>query len=105
MNRRHVLKSLAAVLPTLAITLRTPRYGPVTIARHNAFIAQGVYLHVYHRGEDVTSRCCFADDTGDGTATLFLFDAKGRFYRRPGETVVAKEIVHGVTIKPGKKFA
>lgn len=102
MNRRQVLKTLVAVLPTSALAIPDQRYGPVMIKRHNAFIARGIYLHVYHHGEDVTSRCCFADDTGDGIAELFLLNAEGKWHLR--DRKVAKEIVHGVTIKAGKKF-
>lgn len=86
-------------------------YGYVTPGRWKVLATQGEYLHVYYKGEDVTTRCAFVDDTGEGMAELYLLNADGKKYVRPifsgeygaalSEMEVAKEIVYGVEIRAG----
>lgn len=90
------------------------RFGAVDVPRHRVLAAEGVHLHVFYRGIDVTTRCAFADDTGEGMAELYLLNADGKKYlvpvvgaaygEYPGEREVAKEIVYGVTIVEGEPF-
>lgn len=65
---------------------------------------QGVHIHVFHKGVDVTARCIFADDTDGGMAVLFLSDAKGRKYIGRRMNMAAKETVYGVTLVEGAPF-
>jgi len=101
MNRRDALKSLTALAGATAFTATTAapvrRYGAVTIARHRVLCSQGVYLHVFYQGRDVTDRCRFADDTGEGMADLLLHTKAGKqsFWDH------RNEIVYGVTIQEG----
>lgn len=76
------------------------RWGAVTVDRYAALRNDGIVLRVIHQGRDITSGCCFADDTGDGMAVRHLRDAEGHYYLRPGlhGPEVAKEIVYGVTL-------
>lgn len=47
-------------------------WGPMTIERHTDLKRQGVHLRVFVRGEDVTDRCRFANDTpGHEVAELY----------------------------------
>ena len=79
------------------------RYGALTVARHRRWLCQqGVALHVYHRGIDVTARCIFADDTNKGMAELLLHAADGRPYCLADK--LATEIVHGVRFEKGAPF-
>jgi hypothetical protein len=110
-TRRGLFGSLAAALLTLSARLRgageaiaAPRYGPVDVDRHCVLKARGTFLHVYHRGQDVTRRCYFADDTGDGVAKLFLHNEHGRPYLDPVTREPAKETVYGVTLVAGEPF-
>lgn len=66
---------------------------------------RGVHLHVFYRGQDVTNDCCFADDTGEGMAELFLRNADGKHYLNQSRTGAAKEIVYGVTLREGAPFS
>lgn len=83
-------------------------YGEMTVHRHLAFMRRGVHLHVWYRGEDVTTRCSFADDRGRGYAVLFLHkDGRPYFDRtasRPGPPRAAMETVYGITMRPGAPF-
>lgn len=38
-------------------------WGPLTLERHRQLQQQGIYLRVFVRGDDVTDRCRYADDT------------------------------------------
>lgn len=68
-------------------------WGPLTIDRHTLLKSQGVNLLVFVRGEDVTDRCQFADDTaGAQRAVLLRVDANGRAYLEEGLDSVAKEV-------------
>jgi len=56
-------------------------YGAMTIQRHAILKARGLDLHVFVRGEDVTHRCRYADDTpGKEVAILFRENARGQKY-------------------------
>jgi hypothetical protein len=105
MNRRDALKSLTALAGatvfTALPTASAPRYGAVTVGRHRVLCSQGVFLHVFHKGRDVTDRCSFADDTGEGIADLFIHNAAGRVHWDKGTHGAAREIVHGVTLREG----
>lgn len=85
------------------------KYGSMTVKRHTELKESGVHLRVFYRGRDVTDRCAFADDTGEGMAELYLLDADGSVYSEPipkGEYGVgrderqpAKQIVYGVEFR------
>jgi len=107
MNRRQVLTSLIGVLggAGLGALNSTRRYGPVTVERHARLREEGVHLHVFYQGREVTRRCRFADDTGEGMAELFLHDASGKAYWDPHTREIAKEFVCGVTFREGAPFA
>ena len=71
--------------------------GPLTIARERVLRAAGVHLRVFVRGEDVTHRCRFADDTpGHVVAELFRHNARGRCYldedRRASVEVAVEDV-------------
>jgi hypothetical protein len=73
-------------------------WGPMTIARERLLRAQGVHIHVLHKGQDVTDRCTFADDTpGQEQAELFRLNAAGAKFLEDedGEPTVARETVRG----------
>ncbi len=108
MNRREVLKGLAGVaaLSTVAsyAALTEKRWGPMNVHRHTDLKRQGIHIHVFHEGRDITTDCCFADDTGDGMAEVFVKDGNGRIRFTGTGTPragVAKKIVHGVTFRQG----
>ena len=74
--------------------------GPLTLERHRDLRNEGIDLHVFYQGEDVTSRCKFADDTsGNNTATLFKVNAQGRKYLDANGIEVAKEYVTPIEIR------
>lgn len=78
--------------------------GPLTVTRHTELASNGLHLHELYRGEDVTRRCRFADDTpGRQQAELFKLDAKGHKYVDMETREDATEIVIGdVVIVPGE---
>ena len=97
MTRRAFATLAAAVFvsPT-----RPRRFGAISVARHAQLRAQGIDLHVWVAGVDVTRRCRFADDTGDGWAELLKHNADGRPYLgADGE--IAREIVRGICVREG----
>ena len=111
MTRRGLVRGLGAALAAVGLGrvleasggLAWPpavRYGAVTIGRHRRLAHRGIYLHVFHRGQDVTNRCRFADDTGDGTAELFKH-RDGRPYLDDRTRHAAIETVTGVTMHAG----
>lgn len=107
MTRREAFKSLAAVAGVSIMGLPAEdyrRYGAVSVDRHTAFCAEGVHLHLIYQGKDVSTRCTFADDTGDGWAELFVHDSQGRVCVRPEDGEIAKEIVRGVRFVEGAPF-
>lgn len=106
MNRREMLArvvGLAAVAAVPVTSSPTERFGPVTPHRHLMLCRQGIHLHVFHKGEDVTRRCAFADDTeDDGFAVLFKQDADGHTIsdgRGP-----ATEYISGIELRRGAPF-
>ena len=103
MNRRGFLGGLVALVAGAAAMAPTRRYGPMTIARHRALQHQGVHLHVFHYGRDVTLNCSYADDTGEGMAHVFLRNADGRFYL-DSDGSAARDTVHGVMFQEGAPF-
>jgi hypothetical protein len=120
-NRRELIKACAGVGVGIAAgftgsaLVPVRRWGAVTVERHRALCAQGIHLHVFLDGWDVTRDCKFADDTGDGMAELFLTNAEGKRYIVHGEFEhravpthlqprVATMVVHGVTISEGEPF-
>lgn len=107
LNRRSLFKLLsagAALLGAGVTVAPARRYGPMTFERHRRLCRQGVHLHVMHRGRDVSRRCTFADDTGDGMAELFIHNEAGKRYMDRYTNRVAKEIVYGVTFVEGEPF-
>jgi len=116
-TRRGLLKAIPAGLALIGLrtAVASPRrYGAITVAKHYHLCQRGVHLHVFHEGNDVTKRCMYADDAGDGMAELQLLNDKGRPYTRlipageygtyTGERELATEIVRGITIKTGAAF-
>ena len=81
-------------------------FGPLTIDRHLEAKRLGVYLHVFHRGIDVTRRCRFADDTpGHNEAQLLRLNAEGRPFVDPVTGGAAIDVWHGdVEIREGEPF-
>lgn len=82
------------------------RYGPLTLDRYRAFVKDLHFLHVFVNGEDVTTRCIFADDSvGQQYAVLFKLNADGQKYVG-ADGCAARELVAGeVVIKPGAPLA
>lgn len=81
--------------------------GPLTIERHRALCAEGVHLHVFVDGIDVTARCKFADDTPRAqSALLYKLDADGKKYFDYHKREIATEWVFGnrVEIREGEPF-
>lgn len=80
-------------------------WGGVTLERHRELQAAGIHLHVWHDGVDVTGRCVFADDTGEGQAKLLALNEGGHFYvdRQTGEPAVVT--VRGIAIVEGEPLA
>lgn len=109
MNKRHFLKAFAAALVAAPAALKasaadTQRvvWGPMDVMRHREYTKQGIHLHVYHKGQDVSSRCRFFDDTpGRERAELYLRDANGRFYLCPDKSQAALEIVTDFEVRRG----
>jgi hypothetical protein len=65
---------------------------PLTADLHRDLSQEGVYLHVFVRGADVTDRCYFADDRpGHKIARLFKLDADGHFYVDQATGLAARE--------------
>jgi hypothetical protein len=100
MTRREVL-GLAAAAFVMAPS-SGPRWGAVTLERHRVLANRGVHLHVFYDGVDVTRRCQFADDTGAGTAHLLTLGPNGKPYIDRLSGGVARDIVHGITIRVGE---
>jgi hypothetical protein len=98
-NRRGFLGLVGAAIAGFLATTSRRRYGPVTIERHQQLRRQGIHLHTFHQGRDVTCRCRFADDTGNGVADLLLHNAAGKPYWDPRTRTAAHEIVTGVTMR------
>lgn len=91
-------------------TMIPVRYGAMTIERHAALKSRGLHLRVIHQGRDVTDRCRFADDTGEGMAELFLHNAEGRPYLeppvKPGECKIYRwDGARAVCITPERRVA
>lgn len=68
----------------------------MTVERHRILKEEkGIDLHVFVRGDDVTDRCRFFDDTpGIMRAELYLHDADGHAYLDPAGDGPAIEIIH-----------
>jgi hypothetical protein len=81
-----------------------PPYGAMSVARHQALAAAGVHVHVYHGDEDITTRCRFADDTGESYAELFKLDAKGQKYWDSGSGRAALYLLMPITMREGAPF-
>lgn len=75
--------------------------GPLDVTRERLLRARGVHLRVFVRGDDVTHRCRYADDTpGKEVAVLYRHTAHGRCYLDE-DGGVAVEIAEGdVVIRP-----
>jgi hypothetical protein len=66
-------------------------FGPLTVDRHTALTEQGIVLHVFVAGYDVTRRCFFADDTpGQQIACCYKVNSCGQKYREHG--ALAQEV-------------
>lgn len=76
------------------------RYGPMTVERHFRLRARGLDLLVLHHGQDVTHRCRFADDTGDGRAELFKHRDGRPYWEDVATGQIAREHVTGVRMVP-----
>jgi hypothetical protein len=103
MTRREMFKAITGVAAAVGcggLVSSWQKYGPITVQRWMSFKRRGVYLHVFHQGKDVTTNCCYADDTGEGVAELYLRDGNGHAYRAV-DGGIAKQVVHGVTIREG----
>lgn len=98
MTRRGFCGTIAAAMTAGAVVV-TKRWGRVTIERDRMLRAQGVHLRVFYRGQDVTRRCRFIDDTpSQQVAELFKVDAE--------TNRAALEIVHdSIEIREGEPFA
>ena len=78
-----------------------PKWGRITLDRYRELQQQGIHLHVWHDGVDVTNRCIESSDEGDGWAELFAVTTGGRFYvNRHGNA--ARVIVEGIAIVEGE---
>lgn len=77
------------------------RYGPVTVERHLMLAAQGTHLHVFVNGEDVTTRCRFADDRSESMCAELLLQRNGRPYLDENRELAMEVITSGVEIREG----
>jgi hypothetical protein len=98
-----------AAIPGLAFLAAQPVereiIGPMTIDRERMLASRGVKVTILHRGQDVTNRCQFADDTpGRELARLLKHNADGRPYVDQVTREVVREVVTGdVRIVLGRK--
>lgn len=97
MTRRSLLTMFAAI-PGLAFlaTRQVDRQviGPMTLERERVLSARGVKVTILHRGQDVTNRCQYADDTpGREIARLLKHGPDGRPYVDHVTREVAREVV------------
>jgi hypothetical protein len=77
-----------------------PTWGPTNVARHATLKSRGHHLRVIVRGEDVTDRCRYFDDTSDPpVAELFRVDDAGRKYRDTETGEPAMEYARVFTIR------
>ncbi len=79
-------------------------FGPLTVERHLDGTRLGVYLHVFHRGIDVTTQCRFADDTpSNNQVQLYRLNAQGHHYVDPATRTAAIDVWYGdVEIREGE---
>ena len=106
MNRRKFLSSVvgvgavAATGAGVAVADTSRKWGYVDVRKHTLLKSRnGIDLHVFHNGEDVTRRCFEFDDEFD-YARLYKHDVKGgRVYRDRATGKPAQETVHGFTIR------
>jgi hypothetical protein len=81
-------------------------WGAVTIDRWQELHRQGVNLHVFYRGEDVTLRCQFADDTpGQQRAELFRLDPDGKKFVLLDRAPAMELVTTDIEIREGAPFA
>lgn len=111
MKRRQVLGILlgapvAAAMPVMpAIANNACVWGPMTVDRHLKLCRDGVHLHVYRDGRDVTDLCVFFDDTPDcRRAHLLREDARGSKYLDPSTREPAMEWVTEFDVREGEPF-
>ncbi len=109
MERRGFLQRLvggavAGAVVSPVVGAAAGRYGAVTIDRHRHLSQNGVHLHVYCQGEDVTRECLFVDDTpGHRVARLLKRDSiTGKHYIEDGEA--ATEDVTDFDLREGEPF-
>lgn len=81
------------------------KWGAVTVERHTRLAKEGIHLHVWHDGVDVTGRCRWATDQGEGRAELLALDHRGKPYvDAAGEVAIVRvegiAIVEAAPLKP-----
>lgn len=88
-----------------AATQRPLVWGPMDVDRHRALCEQGIHLHVYVDGKDVSGHCRFFDDTpGQQRAEFFKADANGRHYLNDDKDGPAMETLHVFEVREGAPF-
>lgn len=103
--KRRAFFWLFAALPFLRPSA-PKRWGPVDVHQHHRLVGEGIHLHVWHRGEDITHRCFFADDSdGVGRAGLYKLNADGRRYLDRAHGRAAREWVTGIELRDGPPFS
>jgi hypothetical protein len=80
-----------------------PKWGAVNLRRHAALAQDGIHLHVWHDGVDVTGRCRWATDEGEGAAELLALNERGKPHLNPaGEIAIVR--VTGIALVEGEPF-
>jgi hypothetical protein len=70
-------------------------YGPLSVEQTRKLWDQGIELHIFVGGKDVTQCCSFVDDTpGHEVAYLFKLNERGHKYIDHQTKEAAMEIVH-----------
>lgn len=106
MKRRHFFATLAGAIGVTAWSSQmrhglTGYWGAVDVQRHWDLVSRGIHLHVFHQGQEVTTRCYFFDDRLD-YCECFKVDPQGRKYRKGNGA--ARETLHGIEIREGPPF-
>ena len=99
--RRKFLTGLlgsAAAVGVAATAAPPKKWGYLSVERHRKLKAQGIDLHVFSGGQDVTKHCFEADDIA-GYARLYKHNQEGHKYVDPHTHTAAAETVYGIEIR------